>query len=172
MTGRSPLKYAGYSIVMQEVPDEISLAFNISGCPHRCEGCHSEFLWNDIGDGLLENMDHLLDIYGDHITCVCFMGGEQNTDELLTALWRVRARGLKTCVYAGCDTVDNLQDILPFVTYLKLGHYDREKGGLDSPSTNQRMYYINDGPMPMWRPKTSPPVTANSASGKRSATTA
>ena len=39
------LKYLGYSIVFQEVPDEVTLAINISGCPHKCEGCHSKYLW-------------------------------------------------------------------------------------------------------------------------------
>lgn len=130
---------------MQEVPDEISLAFNITGCPHHCPGCHSDYMLNDIGDVLLDNMDSILDQYGSYITCVCFMGGDRNPQELLTALWRVRERGLKTCLYTGCDTVDNLQDILPFLNYLKLGHFDKERGGLDNPNTNQRMYYINDG---------------------------
>lgn len=139
------LKYAGYSIVMQEVPDEISLAFNITGCPHHCPGCHSEYLWQDIGDNLLENIDLILDQYSNYITCVCFMGGDQNIGELVTALWRARARGLKTCLYTGCDTIDNLQSALPWINYLKLGHYDATKGGLNSPTTNQRMYYINDG---------------------------
>lgn len=139
------LKYAGYSIVMQEVPDEISLAFNITGCPHHCPGCHSEYLWEDIGEELLKDIDNILDMYGDYITCVCFMGGEHNIKELLTALWRAKSRGLKTCLYSGCDTVDNMQEVLPLLNYLKLGHYDRELGGLGNPTTNQRMYYINDG---------------------------
>ena len=139
------LKYVGYSIVMQEVPDEISLAFNISGCTHHCPGCHSDYLAQDIGHNLLADIDEVLNEYAQYVTCVCFMGGDHNTEELLTALWKVKAKGLKTCLYTGCDTTDNIADLLPWINYLKLGHYDAEKGPLSSSTTNQRMYYINDG---------------------------
>ena len=44
------LKYINYDIVFQEVPNEISLVFNISGCPHKCEGCHSKYLWEYTGN--------------------------------------------------------------------------------------------------------------------------
>lgn len=32
------LKYAGYDIVFQEIPDEVTLALNLSGCPNGCPG--------------------------------------------------------------------------------------------------------------------------------------
>ena len=35
------LKYVNTGIVFQEIPDEVTLAVNISGCPCRCHGCHS-----------------------------------------------------------------------------------------------------------------------------------
>ena len=38
------LKYAGYDIVFQEIPDEVTLALNLSGCPNGCPGCHSPHL--------------------------------------------------------------------------------------------------------------------------------
>ena len=43
------LKYTSYTVVFQEVPDEVSLAFEVSGCPFKCEGCHSPHLWEDVG---------------------------------------------------------------------------------------------------------------------------
>ena len=51
------LKYNGYSIVMQEVPNEVSLAINISGCPHKCEGCHSKYLWEYDGEYLIDDIE-------------------------------------------------------------------------------------------------------------------
>jgi len=139
------LKYAGHAIVMQEVPDEITLAFNISGCKHHCPGCHSEYLWEDVGNNLLDDLKGHLDTYGHLITCVCFMGGEQNPKELLTALLWVKMRGLKTCLYTGCDDVNEFTELLPWLDYLKVGHFDINLGGLDKPTTNQHMYYMNDG---------------------------
>ena len=42
------LKFVDYDIVFQEIPDEVTLAINISNCPNRCVGCHSPFLWDDV----------------------------------------------------------------------------------------------------------------------------
>ena len=44
------LKYAGYDIVFQEIPDEVTLALNLSGCPNGCPGCHSPHLQRDEGE--------------------------------------------------------------------------------------------------------------------------
>ena len=42
-------RYINTDIVFQEFPDEVTLAINISECPCRCPGCHSQFLWADRG---------------------------------------------------------------------------------------------------------------------------
>lgn len=74
------LKYADYDIVFQEIPDEVTLAINISNCPNHCVGCHSPYLMQDVGEVLDEAaMDSLLEKYGRNITCVCFMGGNAGT---------------------------------------------------------------------------------------------
>ena len=46
------LKYVDVMETFAEVPDEITLAINLSNCPHRCKGCHSEYLQKDIGEEL------------------------------------------------------------------------------------------------------------------------
>ena len=71
------LKYANFDIVFQEVPDEVTLAINISNCPNQCVGCHSQYLWKDVGYVLdKESLDELVEKYQSGITCVCFMGGD------------------------------------------------------------------------------------------------
>lgn len=76
------IKYTDYDIVFQEIPDETTLAINISGCPNRCPGCHSPELWEDIGTNLdLDELVRLVNKY-DNITCVCFMGGDKNPFEI------------------------------------------------------------------------------------------
>ena len=50
------LKCCSYDVVCQEIPDEITLAVNISGCPNRCPGCHSPWLWEDEGEALTEDL--------------------------------------------------------------------------------------------------------------------
>ncbi len=138
------LKYVGSSVVCQEVPDEISLAINISGCPHHCAGCHSTYLWSDIGDPLLDDLSKLLNEYGHMITCVCFMGGDQNMSELEAALKYVKQNNFKTCLYSGVDDIDELDRIIDLLDYCKVGSYQEDLGGLNSKTTNQAMYR-NDG---------------------------
>lgn len=134
------LKYRGYSIVFQEVPDEISLAINISGCPYKCEGCHSRYLWEYKGRYLRDDLEAIISKY-DGITCVCFMGGDQNPDELNSFIDYVHSQGLKVCLYTGKDIVpDNIYNL----DYIKIGHYSKDFGGLDSPTTNQKFYRVKN----------------------------
>ena len=80
------LKYTHYNIAFQEVPNETSLIFNISGCPYQCEGCHSVYLWQWKGKVLYKDIRKIIEEYKSFITCVCFMGGDQNIEELLNFL--------------------------------------------------------------------------------------
>ena len=70
------------------------------------------------------------------------MGEGQNPTQLREALQIVRCHGLKTCLYSGCKSVEPFRDLLPLLDYLKLGKYRPDRGGLDSPDTNQRFYRV------------------------------
>jgi len=138
------LKYTHYDVVFQEVPNEITLVFNISGCPHKCEGCHSQYLWEYIGNYITDDIDKVIKKYDKLITCVCFMGGDQNLNELRELLFRIKyIYGLKTCVYSGCEDVHIFDNTLQYIDYLKIGKYKIELGGLNSPITNQRFYRVD-----------------------------
>lgn len=139
------LKYDGYSIVMQEVPNEVSLAINISGCPHKCEGCHSKYLWSYNGEYLIDDIDELLSRYSDLISCVCFMGGDQNQDDLLYCINKAKENNLKTCLYTGVDDIESInENIIEKLDYIKTGRYIEELGGLDKNSTNQRFFDLKN----------------------------
>lgn len=136
----SMLKYANYDVVFQEVPEEVSLAIAISGCKLRCKGCHSRYLWEDRGEPL--DVETLCGLLNQHngITCVLLLGGEHDIDTL-TELFMYAHKRVKTAWYCGLDMIpkDKL-GILDYLDFCKLGHYDIELGGLDSPTTNQRLY--------------------------------
>ena len=54
------LKYVDTQVVFREIPNEITLAINISNCPFKCEECHSPYLREDIGKPLdIEAIDTL-----------------------------------------------------------------------------------------------------------------
>lgn len=136
-----PLLYTNYDIVMQEVPNEISLVFNISGCPYHCKGCHSQYLWEYKGTPLSLDLNRVVESYKGMITCVLFMGGDQNLSEIEMQLKWVKTMGLKTCLYSGKDSFEELCSSLGgYLDYLKVGHYDEGLGGLNSLTTNQRFY--------------------------------
>ena len=71
------LKYVDAVVTFSEIPDEITLCLNISNCPCKCPGCHSKYLWEDIGDKLTKTaIQDLMTSNRGGITCICFMGGE------------------------------------------------------------------------------------------------
>ena len=70
-------------VVFEEIPDEITLAINITNCPCKCPGCHSKFLWDDNGTELTVEVLHKLIKENDGITCVCFMGGDKDPEEVV-----------------------------------------------------------------------------------------
>ena len=138
------LKYANYYIGYQEVPNEVTLCINISGCPHHCEGCHSRYLWEYEGNYISNDIESLQGKYKGMITCICFMVGDQNLEELTELLFKSKyIYGLKTCVYSGDNDVHIFNNTLQYLDYLKVGMFDLKLGGLDKQSTNQKFYKVN-----------------------------
>lgn len=137
------LKYVDTKVTFSEVPDEISLCINISNCPHRCRGCHSPYLQEDIG-GLLS--EETLSAFIEHnkgITCVCFMGGDNDIPQLVTLANMVHKKyNLRTAWYSGLQWHPSQIDRPSCMAfdYIKTGPYSEKDGPLTSRTTNQRMY--------------------------------
>lgn len=133
------LRYADFDIVFQEIPDEVTLAINISGCPNRCEGCHTPELMGDTGEILTgETLSGLVQKYVPAITCVCFMGGDAAPWEVerLAEMIHMRYR-LKTAWYSGRENFPANREKFD---YVKLGPYVKTLGNLRNKATNQRLY--------------------------------
>lgn len=134
------LKYTTTQIVFAEIPDEVALAIEISNCPIHCSACHSKHLWNDVGNVLdIDTLDKLI-IKNLGITCVCFMGGDSDITELLNLAGYIKTvfPDLSIAWYTGQETID-LNDFTTF-DYIKVGPYIEERGPLNDPNTNQRLY--------------------------------
>lgn len=139
------MKYVDTQVVFREVPDELTLAINISGCPVKCPGCHSSYLARDIGEVLdVDSLDKLID-GNPGITCVSFMGGDADPAYVRELAVHTRSRGLKTCWYSGRD-LENAKPVLDALDFVKVGPYIDEFGPLDYATTNQRFYKIDRGP--------------------------
>ena len=141
------LKCYNYDIVAQEIPDELTLALNISGCPQKCEGCHSPWLWKDEGLELSEHfLKLLIDKYLGDITCVCFMGGDQSPEQINSLAGYIKEvyPAIKTAWYSGFNEIHSAISLNNF-DFIKIGKYIPSKGGLRSANTNQIFYRVLNG---------------------------
>lgn len=138
------LKFVDTKVVFSEIPDEITLAINISGCPCRCKGCHSSYLLQDVGESLTYNtLLHLIEI-NRGITCVLIMGGDSNPEYVDNLSGLVKSFGLKYAWYSGRENISDKISIANF-DYIKVGPYIEALGSLEAKTTNQKMYKILDG---------------------------
>jgi anaerobic ribonucleoside-triphosphate reductase activating protein len=140
------LKYVNTGIVFQEIPDEVTLAINISNCPCRCPGCHSHYLWEDIGLPLdADAIDAFVQKYGDDITCIAFMGGDADPKAVnqLAQYIHEAHPGFKVAWYSGRIRISGAIKKTDF-DYIKIGPFIKHLGPLKSPTTNQRLYRLTD----------------------------
>lgn len=137
------IKYTTTEVVFREVPDEVTLAINISNCPIRCPDCHSKELWEDIGTKLTQvELDKLIS-ENNGITCVAFMGGDSDPEhiEILSKAIKEHYPELKVAWYSGRDLKDIKTSNLRYLDYIKTGPYI--KGfPLDNSNTNQEFNKI------------------------------
>ena len=140
------LKYVNTDIVFQEIPDEVTLAINISNCPCHCPGCHSQYLWEDIGQPLnTDAIDDFVAQYGTDISCISFMGGDAAPREvnMLAQYIHETYPQFKVAWYSGRTVISRLVVKTDF-DYIKIGPYIEHLGPLKSKTTNQRMYRKTD----------------------------
>ena len=136
------LKYADTDVVFQEIPDEVTLAINITNCPCHCPGCHSKYLWEDTGLPLnTDALDDFIDQYGRSITCIAFMGGDCDPKgvNMLAQYIHEEHPEFKVAWYSGRLRVPSFINKTDF-DYIKVGPFIRHLGPLNKPTTNQRFY--------------------------------
>ena len=138
------LKYVDAKVVFAEVPDEITLAINISNCPCQCKGCHSSYLAQDIGTELTFNEVRKLIKKNSGISCIALMGGDAEPDKVnvLASFIINHYNSIKVAWYSGRQELSNHIDLCNF-DYIKLGPYKEEFGPLNSRTTNQRFYKVD-----------------------------
>lgn len=138
------LKYLNTQVTFAEVPDEITLCINITGCKNGCKNCHSSYLAEDIGDPLNKTALSKLLENNKGISCVSFMGGDSDPISIVAlASWVKTHTDLKVAWYSGRQELnDFVARQLKWFDYIKLGPYEEDKGPLNSETTNQRFYKV------------------------------
>ncbi len=138
------MNYITLGVKCQEVPNELTLILAITGCPRKCPECHSPEQQNpDHGYPWHDNkVSQIHATYQDLITCVCIFGGELYQDKVLAIFQEIKnTTPYKTCWYLGQDLdqvpTPMFQEMEECLDFAKFGAYDKVKGGLASPETNQ-----------------------------------
>lgn len=136
------MKYVDTQVVFEEIPDEITLCINISNCQFHCPGCHSQHLWDDIGEVLDNESIEKLIGKNNGVSCICFMGhgGWSGLIEMekYARYIKEKYKDMKVALFSGSKELP-LNELQVF-DYIKVGPYIDELGPLNSPTTNQKMY--------------------------------
>ncbi|MBL0690700.1 MAG: anaerobic ribonucleoside-triphosphate reductase activating protein [Alphaproteobacteria bacterium] len=129
-----------HEVVIQEVPNEISLSFSVVGCTLNCPGCSWEGIRKNEPYEELTDKKYidLLEKYRGLCSCVLFYGGEWHEEKLKEFLILAKDYDFKTCLYTGLDEIS--LSLMKHLDYLKTGPYIEAMGGLDSATTNQKFY--------------------------------
>lgn len=137
-------KYVEDKIVFEEIPDCVTLAVTISNCPFHCHGCHSSYLREDVGKVLDESEIERLFKKHKGFNCFLFLGDSHVVDVVNCAKYiKEKYNEIKLAIYSGYDTI--LPEYNTIFDYIKTGKYIEENGPLSTPTTNQRLYEINNG---------------------------
>lgn len=141
------LKYVDTKVTFAEVPDEITLCINITGCKNGCKNCHSSYLAQDIGKPLNKSSLSELIEGNKGVSCVSFMGGDNDVIHLVAlSSWVKTHTNLKVAWYSGRQELAGIvARQLQWFDFIKLGPYKEEFGPLNSRTTNQRMYKVHNG---------------------------
>ena len=130
------------TVVFEEVPDYVSLAVEITNCPGTCEGCHSPWLREDIGEELTPETLYELIEKNKGINCVVFMGEGKDPEALKKLALGVRTKysDIKVALYSGRNSVED--EYNNYFDFIKVGEYRAVFGPLNKETTNQRLYEI------------------------------
>ena len=133
------MKYVSTQITFQEIPGLVTRCFSISNCGGTCAGCHSPELQEDRGEELtVDIIDKYLKEDKDTVDCYVFLGDGRDCTEMIKILTHCKNNNMKTCLYLGHNNVFPVYFI--YLDYIKVGCYRQDLGGLNSPTTNQRMF--------------------------------
>ena len=137
------LKYLNTQVTFAEVPNEITLCINITGCKIKCKNCHSSYLAENIGTILGSTELVYLINNNKGITCVAFMGGDSSPSDInnLAKLIKEVFPKLKVAWYSGRQELSKDIDLENF-DFVKLGPYIEELGPLNNKTTNQKFYIV------------------------------
>ena len=134
------------NVVLEEIPDMLTLAIDISNCTGLCEGCHSPFLRLDVGEELTHSAIDSLISANFGINCFLFLGEGNDHQALMEAASYIRESypSLALGLYSGRESLED--EIWQVFDYVKVGPFRPSCGPLNKQTTNQRLYKLTRNP--------------------------
>ena len=77
------------------------------------------------------------------ISCVLFLWWDWDKESLIDMLYAVQSQWLKTALYSWRNLEEIETELTLHLNYIKVGKWDMEKGPLQNPNTNQKMYNLD-----------------------------
>lgn len=136
------IKYITSQVTFEELPTEVTLSLSISDCQNRCLGCHSPELRGNIGIELTDAELKRLINKNSGVNCVLLLGEGNDKGRLVELAGLIRSIGLKAALYSGRDEVE--ENLFQVFDYIKVGRWDERFGPLNSRTTNQILYKIEN----------------------------
>jgi anaerobic ribonucleoside-triphosphate reductase activating protein len=136
------MKIYNYNIVLQEIPDEISLAIAVHGCQLKCNSCSYKQLIGKEFEFTINDLEKLIIKNKPYITCVLFLGGEWETN-IIKYIKTTHKYKLKTALYTGLELHEINNILLKNFNYIKTGKYNGVP--VSNPLTNQKFFKIING---------------------------
>jgi len=136
------IRYSSCTVTLSEMPGYTTLVFSLQGCKVHCPDCHSNYLWDEEA-GIPLTTERFISAIGDCdglINAVLFLGDIEDSFHYATL---AKACNLTTGIYTG-KNIEGCDDYFKYFDYVKIGPYDKDLGGLESPTTNQRYIRTSD----------------------------
>lgn len=140
-----------YGITFAEVPEKCAVFLELGDCKQYCKGCHTPELCKPMKDEDCWAIEDCVDIVNSYIedgaNAIVVLGGtdcHSYTLESLQCLLEALGECAPVCLYSGSDDKNKMLDFArdSGCTYVKVGSYKEECGGLQQPTTNQRFYKL------------------------------
>ena len=147
------MKFIYNGVLLQEVPNEISLGLTLLGCNRHCPNCHSQQYWDIYLDTRLGEKFTFFNVCKTfnedkvnlkNSTCLCFFGGDWNLSQFYETISKLKNTWVfgnkKYCWYTGMskENLFELPTIMELFDYIKYGSYVEELGSIDKPTSNQK----------------------------------
>lgn len=121
------MKYVrGY--VSSIIPNCKTLSVELCGCKHACPNCKNRARQAEDGQPLNERLDTIMSVFEKVVDVVCFVGGEDDSQDLQSVCEYVHKKGLKTALSTAYSETSMInRQLMNVLDYILIGRCDSKQ---------------------------------------------